>query len=214
MIHKEGYITLIVGLIALVIANLFLYKLFPENLGFALSTTIIIYLFILYFFRDPHRSVVEENNNIILSPCDGKVVVVEKVSKTEFLNDDRIQVSVFMSPLNVHINWYPISGEIIYSKYHPGKYLFAWNPKASTDNERHTVCLQVGNKKLLIKQIAGAMARRIVCYAKKGDRTTQGSELGFIKFGSRVDIYLPLDSNLKVKPGDIVKGNISEIASW
>jgi phosphatidylserine decarboxylase len=141
-------------------------------------------------------------------------VVIEKVFEPEFLKSDCIQVSIFMSPLNVHINWYPSGGQVLYSKYHPGKFLAAWNPKASTENERTTVCYENNGRKVLFRQVAGALARRIVNYAKQGDTATQGQEMGFIKFGSRVDLYLPLDTQILVNLDDKVTGNRSVIASY
>jgi phosphatidylserine decarboxylase len=186
---------------------MFPYLHFP-----AVGISLGVFGFLVSFFRKPDRTVAEINAANILSPCDGKVVVIEKVTENEFLKEECIQVSIFMSPLNVHINWYPTNGDVIYSKYHPGKYLVAWHPKASLENERTSVCLGFSGKKILIRQIAGALARRIVCYAKEGDAAKQGQEMGFIKFGSRVDLYLPLDAQIEVKPGDVVSGNRSVIA--
>ena len=189
-IHKEGYPTLLFSFIFLAITNIvvhtYLYPLFP----FFAFISIILYLFLISFFRRPDRSVSILSDTDILSPCDGKVVVIEQVYEPEFLKADCLQVSVFMSPLNVHINWHPINGEILYSKYHPGKFLAAWNPKASTENERTTVAYGVRTNKIVLRQVAGALARRIVCYAKSGNQATQGGEMGFIKFGSRVDLSL------------------------
>lgn len=212
-IHKEGYPTLLFSFIFLAIINIvvhtYLYPLFP----FFAFISIILYLFLISFFRRPDRSVSILSDTDILSPCDGKVVVIEQVYEPEFLKADCLQVSVFMSPLNVHINWHPINGEILYSKYHPGKFLAAWNPKASTENERTTVAYGVKTNKIVLRQVAGALARRIVCYAKSGNQATQGGEMGFIKFGSRVDLYLPLDTKLNVQLDQVVTGNRTVLAT-
>lgn len=212
-IHKEGYPTLLFSFIFLAITNIvvhtYLYPLFP----FFAFISIILYLFLISFFRRPDRSVSILSDTDILSPCDGKVVVIEQVYEPEFLKADCLQVSVFMSPLNVHINWHPINGEILYSKYHPGKFLAAWNPKASTENERTTVAYGVKTNKIVLRQVAGALARRIVCYAKSGNQATQGGEMGFIKFGSRVDLYLPLDTKLNVQLDQVVTGNRTVLAT-
>ena len=212
-IHKEGYPTLLFSFIFLAIINIvvhtYLYPLFP----FFAFISIILYLFLISFFRRPDRSVSILSDTDILSPCDGKVVVIEQVYEPEFLKADCLQVSVFMSPLNVHINWHPINGEILYSKYHPGKFLAAWNPKASTENERTTVAYGVRTNKIVLRQVAGALARRIVCYAKSGNQATQGGEMGFIKFGSRVDLYLPLDTRLNVQLDQVVTGNRTVLAT-
>lgn len=213
-LHKEGYPTLIIGLISLTILNVIIYSFLPVLLPFIAFISLALYLFLVSFFRKPDRTVQNPDNKILLSPCDGKVVVIEKVFEPEFLKAECLQVSIFMSPLNVHINWYPGKGEVLYSKYHPGKYLAAWNPKASTENERTTVCCVINGKNVLLRQVAGALARRIVCYAKQGDHHQQGDEMGFIKFGSRVDLYLPLDTPLQVALGDKVTGNVTRIASF
>ena len=211
--HKEGYPSLLFSFIFLAIINIvihtYLYPLFP----FFAFISIILYLFLISFFRRPDRSVSILSDTDILSPCDGKVVVIEQVYEPEFLKADCLQVSVFMSPLNVHINWHPINGEILYSKYHPGKFLAAWNPKASTENERTTVAYGVRTNKIVLRQVAGALARRIVCYAKSGNQATQGGEMGFIKFGSRVDLYLPLDTKLNVQLDQVVTGNRTVLAT-
>lgn len=170
--------------------------------------------FVLNFFRNPDRPV-SIDPNAIISPADGKIVIIKKVFEPEFLQEERWQISIFMSPLNVHANRYPISGTIEHYKYHPGKYLVAWHPKSSTANERNTIVIRHENgKNLLLRQIAGAVARRIVCYVKKGESVTQGDELGFIKFGSRVDLFLPLDVEILVQDQQIVRGNVDTIAKW
>jgi phosphatidylserine decarboxylase len=211
-IHKEGSATLLLGFVLLFILNAVVFFMFPYLHFPAVGISLMVFGFLISFFRIPDRAVHEINTSNILSPCDGKVVVIEKVTENEFIKEPCMQVSIFMSPLNVHINWYPTSGDVIYSKYHPGKYLVAWHPKASLENERTTVCMDVSGKKILIRQIAGALARRIVCYAKEGDKAAQGHEMGFIKFGSRVDLYLPLDAEIQVKPGEVVTGNRTIIA--
>lgn len=212
-IHKEGYPTLLLGFIILFILNSSNYYFFPGLFSAMLILSILFYGFLVSFFRKPDRTIIDKDPNTLLSPCDGEIVVIEKVMETEFLKKECLQVSIFMSPLNVHINWYPTDAKVIYSKYHPGKYLAAWNPKASTENERTTVCFDVNDKQILLRQVAGALARRIVCYSKEGDIKKQGDELGFIKFGSRVDLYLPVDTELNVNIGDVVTGNRSVIAN-
>ncbi len=214
-IHKEGYPTIILVLLLLCVLNYFLFHfskvLFIPLLIFSLAFLI----FILRFFRHPSRII--PNNiqpNEITSPCDGKVVVIEKVFEPEYFKEERIQVSIFMSPNNVHVNWVPIDGTVMYAKYHPGKHLVAWHPKSSTDNERTSIVIKSSQGiEVLTRQIAGAVARRIVYYLKEGNVVKKGDELGFIKFGSRVDVFLPLNANIEVQMNDIVKGNISKIAT-
>lgn len=213
-IHKEGRVTLIVGFIILLIINIIVRSWLPVLSTVILILSLAFYLFLISFFRKPDRSVINKDNSRILAPCDGKVVVIEKVFEPEYLKAECIQVSIFMSPLNVHINWLPTDGQILYSKYHPGKFLAAWNPKASTENERTTVCYQYGDKKLLLRQVAGALARRIVNYARQNDQFKQGDEMGFIKFGSRVDLYLPLDAKILVGLEEKTIGNRTPIANW
>ena len=172
-----------------------------------------VFIFLISFFRIPNRKFIVENGSII-APADGKVVVIEEIIDTEFFNEKKLQVSIFMSPLNVHVNRAPIDGEIIYSKYHPGKFLVAWHPKASEENERTTVVIE--NKvfgEILYRQIAGALARRIVNYAQEGMQVTQGEDAGFIKFGSRVDLFFPIGTQIDVKLNDIAKGNKTIIAT-
>jgi len=212
MFHKEGYTIIISSflIIALIILGMEYYSIRHSKL---IATVLLILLvLILQFFRNPKINI-NSSENYVLSPADGKIVIIKKVFEPEFFNDERIQVSVFMSPLNVHVTRYPLSGKVIFSKYHPGKYLVAWHPKSSTKNERTTIVIE--NKKfgnILYRQIAGAVARRIINYAKVSERVTQGKDAGFIKFGSRIDIFLPLDANLKVKLNEKVKGGISVIA--
>jgi phosphatidylserine decarboxylase len=157
----------------------------------------------------------QANSNELVAPCDGKVVVIEEVEEPEYFQDRRIQVSIFMSPINVHANWTPIAGDVTYVKYHPGKYLVAWHPKSSTENERTTVVVKANNgKEVLFRQIAGALARRICYYVQPNQKIAQGEEFGFIKFGSRVDLYFPLGTNIQCKIGDVTTGNQTVIANW
>ena len=208
MFHKEGHHIITVSFIITAMINL-LSRSFIDNNTLIYSigiVTIIILILILQFFRNPKRKA-KINGNIIISPVDGKVVAIEKVYEKEYFKDERIQISIFMSPLNVHVTRYASSGKIKFSKYHPGKYLVAWHPKSSEKNERTTVVIENNIfGEILYRQIAGAVARRIVNYAKVGDEVVQGTDAGFIKFGSRVDLFLPLDSKIKVELDQIVKG--------
>jgi phosphatidylserine decarboxylase len=212
--HKEGYKIILVSLL-LSVAGVLLADKFIEIAWVMKSIQILILGFliiILQFFRNPKRNTVLNEKHII-APVDGKVVVIEEVEETEYFKDKRLQVSIFMSPINVHVTRYAMSGTVNYSKYHPGKYLVAWHPKASTENERTTIVLENRSfGEILYRQIAGALAKRIVNYAKKGDEIVQGTDAGFIKFGSRVDLFLPLDTELTVKLGDVVKGGTQVIA--
>jgi phosphatidylserine decarboxylase len=198
-IHKEGNATIITSILIVAAINvLTLFLLTPRYpvLGWIIFiATIGLFLFILSFFRIPKR-VHAEGEDFIVAPCDGTVVVIEEVQPDEYFTDKRLQLSIFMSPLNVHVNRNPVTGEVAYSKYHKGKYLVAWHPKSSTDNERHSVVYRQHGKEMLVKQIAGALAKRIVNYLKPGDQVVQGAEMGFIKFGSRVDLLLPLTLRL------------------
>ena len=211
--HKEGNMSI---LITLILTNLLAYgssMFLPAPfhwLGIVLA--IFLLVIVLQFFRNPVRVVPEKDNNKVYAPADGKVVVIEEVEETEYFKDKRLQVSIFMSPLNVHVNRNPVGGEVKYSQYHAGKYLVAWHPKASTENERTTVVINNGKTDILFRQIAGALAKRIVNYLKAGDKVQQGDDMGFIKFGSRVDLYLPLDAKIKVNINDMVKGNLDVIA--
>jgi phosphatidylserine decarboxylase len=213
MFHKEGqkiiFITLALVVIITLLADSIQIPWITKLIQVAL---VLVLVLILQFFRNPKRHT-QQNENQVISPVDGKVVVIEEVEETEYFKEKRLQVSVFMSPINVHVTRYPISGEVLFSKYHPGKYLVAWHPKASTDNERTTIVVE--NKtygKVLYRQIAGALARRIVNYAEQGQTVEQGSDAGFIKFGSRVDLFLPLDTKIKVKLNQKVKGGECIIA--
>ncbi len=216
-IHKEGYPTLAISAIVLGVINLLSFYLlsfdYPVLTAIIAIVTLGLFIFLVSFFRVPKR-VHTINENAIIAPADGKVVVIEEVQADVYFTDRRIQVSIFMSPLNVHVNRNPVSGEVAYSQYHKGKYLVAWHPKSSTENERHTVVYRKDGKEILIKQIAGALAKRIVNYLQAGQQVKQAEEMGFIKFGSRVDILLPLNAKINVKMGDMPKGGVTVIAEW
>jgi phosphatidylserine decarboxylase len=214
MFHKEGHLIIIISFITVSFINIISFILLGNVLLAKIigSVTIIILVLILQFFRNPKRKT-QVNDSLIISPVDGKVVVVENVYEKEYFKDNRIQISIFMSPLNVHVTRYAMSGIIKFSKYHPGKYLVAWHPKSSELNERTTVVIENENfGTILYRQIAGAIAKRIVNYAKVDSRVVQGEDAGFIKFGSRVDLFLPLDSKIKVKINQMVVGGIDTIA--
>lgn len=212
-IHKEGFRILLIALIILgAICALLWYSLGNVALYIALLLATPFYIFMLRFFRSPKR-IATISNESVLSPCDGTVVAIEEVDEPEFLKERCIQVSIFMSVWNVHINWYPIMGEVVYQNYHPGKFLVAWEPKSSTLNERTSIAVKrPDGVQILFRQIAGFLARRVVCYASKGSNAKQGEEMGFIKFGSRVDLFIPLNSSIKVNIGQKVKGTQSTIA--
>ena len=214
MFHKEGHLIIIISFIIVAIINLFTNIFIAKPLISKIIGifSIVIFIMVLQFFRNPKR-VTQINDSLIISPVDGKVVAIEKVYEKEYFKNDRVQVSIFMSPINVHVTRYAISGIIKFSKYHPGKYLVAWHPKSSELNERTTVVVE--NKtfgEILYRQIAGAIARRIVNYAKIGETVIQGNDAGFIKFGSRVDIYLPLDAEILVGLEEKTKGGRTPIA--
>ena len=212
--HKEGYkiiaIAFILSITGILLAEKFIQIIWVVK---AIQIIILAFLFIvLQFFRNPKRDT-NLNENTIIAPVDGKVVVIEEIEEPEYFKDKRLQVSIFMSPINVHVTRYAMSGVVKYSKYHPGKYLVAWHPKASTENERTTIVLD--NKvfgEVLYRQIAGALAKRIVNYAEEGTEVIQGADAGFIKFGSRVDLYLPIGTELTIKLGDVVKGGTQVVA--
>jgi phosphatidylserine decarboxylase len=214
-IHKEGYKSIaaasLVAVIILVVINYF----FPVLTFFHAIAYIALFLFwfiVVRFFRIPNREL-QEDTDIVLCPADGTVVAIEEVFVDEFFNDKRLQISVFMSPHNVHVNRYPVSGKIVYTNYWPGSFLVAWHPKSSTENERNTVVVEHPKYgPIMVRQIAGALARRIVCYSRTNERIEQGRELGFIKFGSRVDLFLPLNSEIKVSLEQKVKGGITSMA--
>tara|TARA_Y100001933_G_scaffold263564_1_gene325530 strand:+ start:465 stop:1112 length:648 start_codon:yes stop_codon:yes gene_type:complete len=213
-IHKEGHkiiVTEILLFLSLYILSSNYFSILATKV--ILTISIFILLSTLYFFRIIKRNFKKEKN-VIYAPCDGKVVVIEKTSENEYYNEMKIQVSIFMSPLNMHNNLYPIEGKIKYKKYHPGKFLFAWNPKSSTDNERSTIIIENSNISILIRQIAGALARRIITYGKLNDNVSTCDELGFIKFGSRVDLFLPKNTKLNIQLSDKVIGGKTVIAKY
>jgi phosphatidylserine decarboxylase len=213
-LHKEGNATLTIEILAFSLFNYLAYNYAPEYVAF-FTTAITGFLFImtLNFFRIPKREF-ERKEGIVYAPCDGKVVVIEETEETEFYKDKRIQVSIFMSPLNVHNQVYPICGQVKYTKYHPGKFLVAWHPKASTDNERSTVVVENDKISILFRQIAGAVARRIMTYSKENDRANVADEFGFIKFGSRVDLFFPIGTKISIQLEEKVIGGQSVIASY
>ena len=216
MFHKEGHTIILIFLFAVIADILLLEYILDDGLIKIIlqSASIVILLLILQFFRNPVRNTIINEKHII-SPVDGKVVNIEKVYEKEYFKDERLQVSIFMSPFNVHVTRYPISGKVNFSKYHPGEYLVAWHPKSSEKNERTTIVLEnevVGE--ILYRQIAGALARRIVNYAEVGENVTQGKDAGFIKFGSRVDLFLPLDSILNIEINQHVRGGEDIISEF
>jgi len=214
MIHKEGTISILISfIISAVIILISSYYLTGFLKLFLILLAIIFFIIIVQFFRNPKRKIPVKNEKIVYAPADGKIVVIEEYFEKEFFNEKKKLVSIFMSPLNVHVNRAPISGKIVYDKYHNGKYLAAWNPKSSEENERTTIVIENNHGTILLRQVAGALAKRICKYVKTGDQVVQGQDYGFIKFGSRVDIYLPLNAQIKVKIDDKVKGNLHEIAS-
>jgi len=215
-IHKEGRPIVALFFVVLVASNLLVY-FFSSYLLLTWAIGIVSFLFFLFivrFFRKPNRSLITDDNTIY-APADGTVMVIEKTIEDEFFKDKRIQVSIFMSVWDIHINWFPVNGIIKYFKYHPGKFLVAWLPKSSTENERTTVVLEDKNKRqILVRQIAGILARRIISYAKEGNEAKQNSELGFIRFGSRVDVFLPLDAKVHVELGQKTKGTQTVVATF
>ncbi|MDG1915553.1 MAG: phosphatidylserine decarboxylase family protein [Crocinitomix sp.] len=213
-IHKEGYTIILISLLIAgaiyTVNHLFLCQ-FPIFYWLVNAFIVVMLYLVIQFFRVPNRTS-PTGDDLIICPADGKVVVIEEVEETEYFNDKRIQISIFMSPLNVHANWNPISGITKYYKYHPGKFLVAWHPKSSTENERSTVVTENKNgQEVLFRQVAGAVARRIVCYAKKDQQVNAGSEFGFIKFGSRIDVFLPLGTELNINIDDVVQGKTTVI---
>ncbi len=216
-LHKEGKKIILISPILIAMATLILWLAGPDLLAYKIvivAASLIFYFLIIRFFRVPNR-VFFPNSAVVFAPADGEIVVMEEVFEDEFIKDKCLQISVFMSPLNVHINWFPFDGIVKYYKYHPGKYLVAWHPKSSLLNERTSVCVENKNHDLImIRQIAGAVARRIVCYAHVGQSFRQNDELGFIKFGSRVDLYLPLSAKPMVKLNDKVVGGKTIVAEF
>jgi phosphatidylserine decarboxylase len=213
-LHKEGVFYILYASILFLAALTLFYFLLSVWTALLLGVCLFFLVLFLIFFRNPLRIHGTIDTDLILAPADGKIVVVERTNENEFLKTETIQISIFMSPLNVHSNKSPITGEVVYQQYHPGQYLVAWHPKSSELNERNTIVIRRKHHLVLIRQIAGKVARKIICYTRVGFLLNRGQELGFIKFGSRVDIFIPPDSTLYVKIGDMVKGGITEIARF
>ncbi|MEX0635129.1 MAG: phosphatidylserine decarboxylase family protein [Ferruginibacter sp.] len=215
-IHREGYKSIAVATMLFCMLNVLMFWFLGNSLLWLciafLVLSVGLVLFIVSFFRIPNRTFTF-NEGKIVAPADGKVVVIEETQEVEYFKDKRIQVSVFMSPANVHVNRNPLSGEVVYNQYHKGKYLVAWNPKSSTENERHSSVIRKGNTEVLVKQIAGALAKRICNYLEVGQKVEQNAEFGFIKFGSRVDLLLPLGTKINVQLNEVVKGGVTVIAT-
>lgn len=215
-IHKEGYTTIAISALLFGALNMIFFYFFsasmPVPVWIFFVVSLIALLFVISFFRIPTTNLTIDPHQVI-APADGKVVVIEEVFDEEYYKDKRLQVSIFMSPANVHVNRNPISGEVLYSKYHKGKYLVAWHPKSSIENERHSVVIKNNSESILIKQIAGAVAKRIINYLQVGQNVEQGAELGFIKFGSRVDLLLPLSAKVNVTLNQTVKGGVTLIST-
>jgi len=214
-LHREGFTIILITTLVLGAINVPLQIYLSESLisTVVLAISLLLYITVVQFFRHPNRNI-PTGENLIIAPADGKVVVIEEVVETEYYKDKRRQVSIFMSPLNVHVNRYPVSGKVAYQKYHPGKYLVAWHPKSSTENERTTVVVESTKGSILFRQIAGALAKRIVCYANEGAEAKMGAEYGFIKFGSRIDLYLPLDAEICVEMNQKTVGGETIVAKW
>jgi len=216
-IHKEGYKILLLGFFTIIIVNIIAQFILHENTLWKLVIlfmTLIFYIFLLFFFRLPRRYI-QPDDKLVYSPADGKVVVIECAYEGEYFREERMLISIFMSPMNMHSNRYPVSGRIKYVKYHQGKYMVAWHPKSSELNERSTVVIETeNNTEILVRQVAGAVARRIVTYSKEGELVEQGDELGFIKFGSRVDLFLPGDSEIVIPILQQVRANKSVLARF
>ena len=213
-LHREGYKILRNEILIFLMVNYITYW-YSEILFWYLTLPISVFLFVMsvYFFRVPERNF-ERKEGSIYAPCDGKVVVIEETEESEFYKDKRLQISIFMSPLNVHNNVYPIGGKVTYTKYHSGKFLVAWHPKTSTDNERNTIVVENDKISVLFRQIAGVVARRIISYPNVGDSATTSDEFGFIKFGSRVDVLLPIGTKVTTKLNQKVEGGITVIAAY
>ena len=214
-IHKEGYKIIAISTILFAVLNLlsfyFISFSYPVISWIIFIATLGLLLFIISFFRVPARTMTTGSNKVI-SPADGKVVVIEEMFDNEYFKAPRLQISVFMSPANVHVNRNPISGTVVYEKYHKGKYLVAWNPKSSTENERHSIVIKTPQGEILVKQIAGALAKRIINYLKTGESVQQNNEFGFIRFGSRVDVLLPIGTKVNVHINDVVQGGVTVLA--
>ncbi|MEY2918681.1 MAG: hypothetical protein RIS73_2395 [Bacteroidota bacterium] len=215
-IHREGYKSIAIGTLIFGAVNFAVLYFFSASLPalcwVIFLGTLFLLLFLISFFRIPARKLTT-GDNLVIAPADGKVVVIEETTDTEYFKDKRLQVSVFMSPANVHVNRNPISGEVVYNQYHKGKYLVAWNPKSSTENERHSVVIKKNTTEILVKQIAGALAKRIVNYLQVGQKVEQTDEMGFIKFGSRVDLLLPVGTKINVELNQVVQGGVTVIAT-
>ena len=211
-IHREGYKIILLSIVLLASLNVGVFYFLPNLLTIAGIVSLVLFFLVLQFFRNPRREILFADDNVVYAPADGKIVVIEETNENEYFQDKRLQVSIFMSPTNVHVNRNPISGTVNYFKYHPGKYLVAWHPKSSDENERTTTVISNGDSEILMRQIAGALAKRIVNYLEIGDEVKQGADMGFIKFGSRVDLFLPLDAKIEIQKGEKVKGNLTVIA--
>jgi phosphatidylserine decarboxylase len=215
-IHKEGMKSILISAIVFALINLasfyYISYRYPWLSWLIFILSLVTWFFIISFFRVPVRKLMA-GEALVIAPADGKVVVIEEAFDKEYFHEKRLQLSIFMSPANVHQNRNPISGEVVYNQYHRGKYLVAWHPKSSTENERHTVVIKNNSAEVLVKQIAGAVARRIVNYLKVGQKVEQGAEMGFIKFGSRVDVLLPLGSEVQVKLNEMVRGGVTVLAT-
>ena len=211
-IHHEGYKIIFASIVLLALLNVGVFYFVPSLLTVVGIISLVLFFLVLQFFRNPRREILVADDNTVYAPADGKIVVIEETNENEYFKSKRLQVSIFMSPTNVHVNRNPISGTVNYFKYHPGKYLVAWHPKSSDENERTTTVIGNGDSEILMRQVAGALAKRIVNYLEIGDEVKQGADMGFIKFGSRVDLYLPLDAKIEVQKGDKVKGNLTVIA--
>lgn len=215
-IHREGYKSIGIATLIFGAINLSVYYFLSASMMWLCNIIFILtlglLLFLISFFRIPNRKLTIRENAVI-APADGKVVVIEEITDEEYFKDKRLQVSIFMSPANVHVNRNPISGEVVYNQYHKGKYLVAWHPKSSTENERHSVVIRKGNTEVLVKQIAGALAKRIVNYLQVSQKVSQTDEMGFIKFGSRVDLLLPAGTRVNVELNQAVQGGVTVIAT-
>ena len=216
-IHREGYKSIAIGALIFGAINLIFFYFLSESLpalGWIIFfATLGLLIFLISFFRIPDRPLTVSDTGVV-APADGKVVVIEEVVDPEYFKDKRLQVSIFMSPLNVHVNRSPLEGEVVYNKYHKGKYLVAWHPKSSTENERHSVVIRNGTNEVLVKQIAGALAKRIINYLQVGQKVNQASEMGFIKFGSRVDLLLPVGTKVNVELNQMVQGGVTVVATF
>ena len=211
-IHKEGQSLIALAGLSLLVVNVLLWITAPLLFWPVAVLSLILFWLILQFFRNPIRLIPSRDNHIVYAPADGRVCAIEEVYEPEFFKEKRLQVSIFMSPFNVHVNRNPVSGSVQYFRYHAGKYLVAWHPKSSTENERTTVVYDTGSDQILMRQIAGALAKRIKWYIKEGDSVEQGADMGFIKFGSRVDLFLPIHAKIEVVFNQQVKGNFTVVA--